>query len=58
VQSGGKRTVQEKRDLYKRQRQEIADLKNAAPLQRIELTREEMVRKKKFCGGCEREAYF
>ncbi len=43
VQAGGRRTMDEKRQMYKRGREEAAEARAAAPVQRVELTRDEMV---------------
>jgi hypothetical protein len=43
VQAGGRRGVEEKKQLYKRGREEAATQRTAAPAQRLELSREEMV---------------
>ena len=43
VQEGGRRAVDEKKQLYKRGREEAAQQRSAAPAQRLELSREEMV---------------
>ena len=45
VQKGGRRAVDEKKELYKRRRAEIEEERVAEPAQRIELTRKEMVRR-------------
>ena len=43
VESSARQAVNDKREMYKRMREEMAEQRNAAPVQKLELTREEMV---------------